>query len=332
MVCPAFDTLGAERWSAIGGCPLIVTMAAAPTLPPGAGPGELDCIVVGIDAAGELPMVDESIFDALLTTAAHPPAPWVFLPQHRFHQQVSALVARISANPVAATTLVALLRMGEHSAVESALLVESLAYSTLLGGQEFANWLERREPVAPSFSGEVRLEREADRLTVELASPETRNAMTARMRDELFEALANALDDPSAPRVALHARGKCFSTGGDLAEFGTSRDLALAHVIRTRRSAARLIMALGKRASVLFHGAVIGSGLEPFAGAEIRMARRNAWFQLPELAMGLIPGAGGTVTVPRAIGRHRAGYLMLSGCKLRASDALAWGLVNGIAN
>jgi enoyl-CoA hydratase/carnithine racemase len=245
-------------------------------------------------------------------------------------REVARLEAAVRACPVAATTLVRTLRMGEGMAADDALTLESLAYSTLLGGGDFRGWLSRRAPVAAVIGGELAQARDDDRLTVTLASPETRNAMTAAMRDALFEALANALDDPSGPNVMLCAEGDCFSTGGDLGEFGSASDLAMAHVIRSRRSVARLMLALGERTAVHFHGAVIGSGLEAFAGAARRTSRSEAWFQLPELAMGLIPGAGGTVTVARAIGRHRAAWMMLSGQRVRAERALEWGLLHEI--
>src|SRR3546814_1121314 len=66
--------------------------------------------------------------------------------------------------------------------------------------------------------------RSGDRLLLTLDDPANRNAMSAAMRDALYEALANALDDPSRPAVLIQCAGKCFSTGGALAEFGTAQD------------------------------------------------------------------------------------------------------------
>jgi enoyl-CoA hydratase/carnithine racemase len=151
------------------------------------------------------------------------------------------------------------------------------------------------------------------------------------MRDALYEALAAALDDPSAPYVTLCGAGACFSTGGDVNEFGANKDLAAAHTIRTLRSIARLIFALGERAEARLHGACIGAGIEIAAAASRRIARENAFFQLPELKMGLIPGAGGTVSVARAVGRHRACAMMLSGARVSAATALDWGLIHAIS-
>ena len=155
-------------------------------------------------------------------------------------------------------------------------------------------------------------------------------AMSAPMRDALYEALANALDDPSRPEVVLKGAGKCFSTGGALAEFGMARDLAEAHSVRTLHNCARALDALAERATVRLHGACVGSGIEVAAAAHRRVAAPDAWFQLPELTMGLIPGAGGTATVARAIGRHRTLWMLLSAKRVRAALALEWGLIDAI--
>ncbi|WP_246203133.1 enoyl-CoA hydratase/isomerase family protein [Sphingomonas lacunae] len=321
-----FDFLSAEQWSALGDVPVLVGDAVAPDWPE----GPVDAVRIGVDRAGALPPVDPGQFDVLLTAAERAPGPWVSVKADALDREMARLEAAVRACPVAATTLTRVLRMGEGVAADDALTLESLAYSTLLAGGEFRRWLAKRGDVAALAGGELKLEREGDCLTVTLASPATRNAMTAAMRDALFEALANALDDPSTPAVLMRAEGDCFSTGGDLGEFGSAADLAMAHIVRSRRSAARLILALGERAAVHFHGGAIGSGLEAFAGAARRTASGNAWFQLPEVTMGLIPGAGGTVTVARAIGRHRAAWMMLTGQRVRARQALDWGLVDEI--
>jgi enoyl-CoA hydratase/carnithine racemase len=78
------------------------------------------------------------------------------------------------------------------------------------------------------------------------------------------------------------------------------------------------------------HGACIGAGIEipSFAGRIV--ARSDSFFQLPELAMGLVPGAGGTVGITRRIGRWRTAYLALSGVRLDVGTALDWGLVDAV--
>jgi len=326
-----YDYLDMEGFSPLGERPVLCIDLAASAAPP-VLPHQ--AVIIGIDHAGALPLVDPSGYDLFLTTAEAPPAPWVGLAD--VAAEIARIEAAVLANPVAASILCRVLRMGENLAVAEALALESLAYSTLLGGQEFAHWRATWQgavqPHQPSAEPLLLFEREGDHITLRLNNPDHRNAMTAAMRDALYAALVNILDDPTRPTVSLRANGKCFSTGGHIPEFGSARDLAMAHVVRTQHSCARAIAALDGRIDVHFHGACVGSGLEVPAAAGRRTATANAHFQLPELGMGLIPGAGGTVTVGRAIGRFRTAWMVLSGKRVSARQALEWGLVQNIAD
>jgi Enoyl-CoA hydratase/isomerase len=324
------DFLTTDRFSAIGDMPVLVVDAATykPSLV------SIQSVIIGIDVASNLPSVEDNHFDLLITTYAAPTAPWVHVP----HDQIEALVGRLSRTvatwPQAAAIMANLLRTNAALPFEHALLAESLAYSTLLGGSEFQRWLAARLPEAPveQVNPLVTYERNESHVRLSLNAPSSHNAMNANMRDALYEGLAGLLDDPSQPTVSICAKGRCFSVGGALDEFGTTTDLAKAHVIRTTRNCAALVHRLGERAEVVMHDGIIGSGLEIAAAAHRRLARRNSWFQLPELRMGLIPGAGGTVTLPRAIGRHRTMWLYLTGTRLRAAKALEWGLVHALVD
>lgn len=321
------DHLGADRLSAPGGEPVLVVDAARwvrPHMP-------IQAVVIGVDREGLLPAMVADDFDLLLTTAREAPAPWVTI---RNAALADRLADAARENPLAATFAARVLRLTAKLAFDDALTVESLAYSALLGGSEFARWHGPDNDASPPPDpvDPVRIERNGDRLTLTLDDADTYNAMSAAMRDALYEALANALDDPSAPDVLLRGAGRCFSTGGALAEFGTAHDLAEAHAVRTLHSCARALDALGARASAYLHGACVGSGIEIPAAAHRRIAAPDAWFQLPELTMGLIPGAGGTVTIARAIGRHRTMWMLLSGKRIGAAQALDWGLVHAIGD
>ncbi len=103
-----------------------------------------------------------------------------------------------------------------------------------------------------------------------------------------------------------------------------------AHLIRTLRSPARLLYGLRDRATARLHGACVGAGIEVPAAAGRVVARPDAFFRLPEVAMGLIPGAGGVATIPRRIGRQRACWMAISGVDVDAATALAWGLVDAV--
>jgi enoyl-CoA hydratase len=242
------------------------------------------------------------------------------------------LVQKVRANPLAASVLVQLLRATEQLPVEDALAAESFAYAALQAGVEHRRWLaghKARRP--PRETGPaVVMTRDKDRLTIELNRPANRNAMSVHMRDALNEAFELVLADTSIRAVRVSARGKCFSVGGDLAEFGTVPDPATGHAIRSIALPARLLARCADRVECRVHSACIGAGIELPAFARRLVARRNAWFQLPELGMGLIPGAGGTVSIPRRIGRQRTAYLVLSGERLPAREALDWGLVDAI--
>lgn len=324
------DHIDADRFSALGEHP--VRMVSAADYRPAIAP--VQALIIGIDGEGRLPDIDPALFDVLLTTDPDAGPPWVTFPRLRLESTLAMIERSVRDFPLAATMLGQTLRLTERLPVGDGLIAESLAYSTLLGGDEFRNWLAQRpaaEATVPSVGKElINTDRADDHVTLTLASPDTRNAMTAAMREAFYAALANVLDDPSRPTVVLRAEGKCFSTGGDLAEFGTASDLAEAHVARTLHSCARAIFALGNRVGVRIQGACIGSGLEIAAAAHRRTATADAWFQLPELRMGLIPGAGGTVSVACSIGRHRTCWLVLTGERLRATQALDWGLIHAI--
>lgn len=222
------------------------------------------------------------------------------------------------------------LRLTAGLPVEDGLVVESLAYSTLLAGPVFRSWRSERPRRAPSArdAEPVHLTRTGDVLDVRLDVPERHNAFSAAMRDALIEALEVARWDESVTEVRLTGAGPSFSSGGDLDEFGTAPDVVSAHAIRLERSAGLAVHRLRDRVRPVLHGACIGAGIEiPAFAAHVR-ATSDAFFCLPELAMGLIPGAGGTVSVTRRIGRWRTAYLALTGRRIDAATALSWGLVD----
>lgn len=242
----------------------------------------------------------------------------------------TSLQARVHDSPVAALTLTWLLRGSVRLDIPTALAAESAAYSALLGGHRFAQWLRARPaPRPPDGPERVTLRRDGDVLHVRLNRPSRRNAVDTAMRSALLEAFAVAVADDHLS-VQLDAAGPSFSAGGDLNEFGTATDLAAAHIVRVAASVGQVITDLGDRVHVRVHGACIGAGVEVPAFAHTVTAASDAYFALPEVAMGLIPGAGGTVSIPRRIGRIRATWLALSGEAIDATTALGWGLVDAV--
>ena len=168
------------------------------------------------------------------------------------------------------------------------------------------------------------------RLLVTLDRPEVHNALDTAIRDGLVDALQLAVFDPSITDVELSGNGPSFCSGGDLDEFGSRADPASAHLVRLDRSVARLLAELAGRVTARIHGSTMGSGIEMAAFARNVIARHDTRIALPEVSLGLIPGAGGTVSLPRRIGRHRTALLGLSGTVISASTALRWGLVDEI--
>jgi enoyl-CoA hydratase/carnithine racemase len=176
----------------------------------------------------------------------------------------------------------------------------------------------------------VLIDVDSDTVRLRLNRPDRRNAFDAAMRDALCEALAFAADHPDPLPVELSGVGAAFSAGGDLDEFGAAGDVGEAHLIRTLRSPARRLYALRERASARLHGACVGAGIEVPAAAGRVTARSGAFFRLPEVSMGLIPGAGGTATIPRRIGRRRACWMAISGADVDVATAFAWGLIDAV--
>ena len=246
---------------------------------------------------------------------------------------LDAALNNIVRHPMASTALVQVLRQSLTVSVEQALILESLTYSSLQHGAEFMGWLKDRaapKPRAQDIEPVVLCERQDAHLTVTLNRPAKHNAFSATVRDGLTEALLLACADTSIKRVTLKGAGPSFCAGGDLDEFGEARNAAVAHLTRTTRSPGRLIYRLGDKVHARLHGACIGAGIEMTAFAKRVVAKDDAFFALPEVGFGLVPGAGGTVSIPRRIGTHRTALLGLSGQRIDTTLALNWGLIDAI--
>jgi hypothetical protein len=207
---------------------------------------DLPCPVLGIgDSAGAAARLCDVVVNA---------------PMH-----LASVIANIEAAPMTAMTLVQTLRATERLEVPAALIVESLAYAALQGGAENRAWLAARaepEITAPGSEKPLWVERSADALTLTLNRPQARNAIDVALRDALCEALSLAAIDRTIGEIHVRGNGKCFSTGGALAEFGTVSDQATAHAIRMAASPAIHLAAVAGRATAHLHGACIGAGAE----------------------------------------------------------------------
>ena len=150
------------------------------------------------------------------------------------------------------------------------------------------------------------------------------NALSTDLRADLADAVARAQDDPAVAAVVIAGAGKHFSGGADIRGFGRPPEPpALPDVIAT-------IEASAKRFYAAIDGTALGGGLEVALACDARYATPRAKLGLPEVNLGLLPGAGGTQRLPRLIGMAPAIELITSGKPVSAARALELGLIDGI--
>jgi enoyl-CoA hydratase len=322
------DPSASERFSVLTGAPLVcVDLAAGDERASGDG------VARAADRLAELPAISVGL-GAAESPCAHALAPALDVRLGAAERDdLAAIEESLALAPLACLGLVQLLRASLARTIYEGLVAESLVYSTLQAGPEFGVWIAGhvRKERALSREPAVLVAREGGTLSLRLNRPEKRNAFSAAMRDALCEALRLALADREVARIELSGAGAAFCSGGDLDEFGTLPDPATAHAIRSTRNPALLLSQCAARVTSRVHGACVGAGIElPAFGRRI-VAREDARFLLPEIGMGLVPGAGGTVSLPRRIGRQRTAQLALTRRPLDATRALAWGLIDEIA-
>ena len=166
---------------------------------------------------------------------------------------------------------------------------------------------------------------------ITLNRPQVLNVYNVRMRDELYEVLSAVKADEDIHVVILKGAGeKAFCAGADLTEFLSAPPPTAARHVRWQRDVWGLFLSLPQPAIAALHGYVFGSGIEMAMCCDIRIAADDCIFGLPEVALGIIPAAGATQTVPRAIGPGHALDLLLTGRRIPAHEALLMKLVNRV--
>jgi enoyl-CoA hydratase/carnithine racemase len=284
-------------------------------------------VVVAGDPTGVPPALAAAA-DIALCAPVDPPAPWHDGP-------LDAVRERVAAQPLAGLALASLLRVSEGRPVWDAVAAEASTYGMLLGSAAHQRWLcERGAPAATRTDAGgppvVDVRRVGGRLVVALDRPAVHNALDTALRDQLVAALDGAAADPAVAEIDLRGHGPSFSAGGDLGEFGTVPDAATSYAVRLTRHPGLAVHRVAGRTTAHVHGHCIGAGIEIAAFALRVVADPGSRFRLPELGMGLVPGAGGTVSVARRIGRQRACWLALTGAELDAATAVRWGLVDEV--
>jgi hypothetical protein len=322
-----------EEWSVLAGRDVLAVDLDGGRWSGGAATplAALPCLKVGVASGPDLSAAVLAGFDVLLTTGTDVDGGWVAVDDPL--AEIERLAERVRAQPRASVALVSLLRLTEALPVWEGVVAESSTYSMLLGSEAFLAWRAAtpRKGHAPGDPATaVLIGRDGDELHVELNRPEVRNAVDRSVRDGVVAAMGLVLADPTIERVVLTGRGPSFSAGGDLDEFGTVGDPALANAVRLTRHPGYAVARVADRVEARVHGACMGSGIEIPAFAHRVVASPDSVFGLPELGMGLVPGAGGTVSVTKRMGRHRTNWLVISGARIDAVRACAWGLVDAL--
>jgi enoyl-CoA hydratase/carnithine racemase len=174
--------------------------------------------------------------------------------------------------------------------------------------------------------------RDSHVLLVTLNRPEAANALNTRMGLDLVELFEGFSVDIEGLRAIIltGAGSKAFCAGGDLKQRNGMTDEAwqAQHLVFERML--RAILACPVPVIAAVNGAAYGGGCEIAAAADFVYAASGARFALTEVTLGIMPGAGGTQNLPRAIGERRAKEMILSGLPFSAAEAEAWGLVNKV--
>ncbi len=162
---------------------------------------------------------------------------------------------------------------------------------------------------------------EGDIAVLTINSPPV-NALSAAVREGLAEGMRQAAADPAAKAVVLICAGRTFIAGADISEFGKPfKGASLPEAQAALENCPKPVVAA-------VHGTALGGGFEVALVCHYRVAVPSAKFGLPEIKLGLIPGAGGTQRLPRLIGPEKALDVILSGAPFDAKQAKEWGVVD----
>ena len=166
-----------------------------------------------------------------------------------------------------------------------------------------------------------------------LNRPDMINAFNVAMRDEMYELLRLTDDDPDCLVVVIRGSGdRGFCAGADLTEFGTAPSQIIAREVRWERDLWGLFQVHKKPLIASLHGHVIGSGVEIASLCDIRIASDNCKFRMPEVALGMIPAAGGSQSISRLAGSSVALDMLLTNRVFDSNYARKIGLVDRVVS
>jgi len=168
---------------------------------------------------------------------------------------------------------------------------------------------------------------------ITLNRPRALNVYNMQMRDELFQVLEAIRDDPEVRVAVLRGAGdRAFCAGADLTEFLTAPSPTIARRVRWERDVWGLFLGITKPFIAALHGYVLGSGIEMALCCDIRLASEDVQLGVPETGLGIIPAAGGSQTLPRAVSMARSLEMLLVGRWVGAQEACRMGLVNRVVH
>jgi enoyl-CoA hydratase len=177
----------------------------------------------------------------------------------------------------------------------------------------------------------VLLQREAEIAVITINRPETLNALDMNTLAELESAFGLAVDDEKVRVIIITGTGKAFVAGGDIADLNSRSGLP--HYLEMAERLHRVLRSIelaDKPTIAAVNGFALGGGTELVLCTDIRIAARSAIFGLPEINLGLFPGAGGSQRLVRQISPCKARELMFTGSRISAEEAERLGLVNRV--
>ena len=177
----------------------------------------------------------------------------------------------------------------------------------------------------------VLIESRGDVAVITVNRPDKLNALNAETVTELHAVLEHVAKDNAVRAAILTGAGeKSFVAGADIAELAKMTPISGIEVSRQGQDAFRFLETMRKPVIAAVNGFALGGGLELALACHFRVASENAKFGLPEVKLGIIPGYGGTVRLPRVVGRGRALEMILTGEMIDAQEAYRMGLVNRV--
>src|SRR5437773_6010888 len=183
---------------------------------------------------------------------------------------------------------------------------------------------QARSPMT-ALTKSVDLERRGRVAVITVNNPPV-NALSQHVRQGLRDGVTQAVADSGVAAIVITCAGRTFIAGADITEFGKPPQAPSLHEVLD------LIESSPKPVVAAVHGTALGGGLEVTLACHYRVGVKDARFGLPEVKLGLLPGAGGTQRLPRVVGPQKALSMIVSGDPIRADEALKVGLIDEIVD